>query len=359
LLLLGREDEAKFALSEAKQKAPQAWEDHAATIGQFRLIAAELGADAGWLGQYQPPASLHFQGIMQWPEDDAALRAEIDRWLASENIGFGYGALAAGADIVIAEALVARGAELHVILPCDRANFRAKSVEKFGGNWPMRFDALIERAATIDCLDSAAAPCAQAVALCEAACLGLARKNAATLQSEAILLRIDRRVERPTERFAFWDQGGGRSHIIHCNHAIPAPPDDLAGQGELRAMLAVRGGKDQFTSLTALSSACHEVSGITLFEFSALEDAWYAAKSMALTVPMAIDQALVSGDILQSGLLIRCRALCEIAAEGQILASKTAAFPLLARDANIRVEEAGEIRAAIGSFPAYAIISSS
>ena len=359
LLLLGREDEAKTALAEAMQKAPQAWEDHAATLGQFRLIAAELGADAGWLGQYQPPASLHFQGIMQWPEDDAALRGEIDDWLAAENVGFGYGALAAGADIVIAEALVARGAELHVILPCDRANFRAKSVEFAGGNWAARFDALIERADSIDCLDAADAPFAQAVALGEAVCMGLARKNAANLQSEAILLRIDRRVERPKYRFAFWDQSGGRSHILHCDHDIPAPKVEITGQGELTAMLAVRGGASQFTSLPVLATASHEVSGITLFEFSALEDAWHAAKSMALTAPMAIDQALVSGDIIQSALLIRCRALCEIAVEDQILASKAAAFPLLARDATIRVEEAGEIRAAIGSFPAYAIISSS
>lgn len=359
LLLLGREEEAKSALTEAMQKAPQAWEDHAATIGQFRLIAAELGADAGWLGRYQPPASLHFQGIMQLAENDAAMRAEIDEWLAAENVGFGYGALAAGADIVIAEALVARGAELHVILPCDRANFRAKSVEYAGGNWGARFDALIERADSIDCLDAAEAPCAQAVALCETACMGLARKNAANLQSEAILLRIDRRVERPKYRFAFWDQSGGRSHIIHCTPDIPAPAGDITGKGELIAMLAVRGSKDQFTSLPVLSTASHEVAGITLFEFPALEDAWHAAKSMASAASMAIDQALVSGDIAQSALLIRCRALCEIAAEGQILASKAAAFPLLARDATIRVEEAGEIRAAIGSFPAYAIISSS
>ena len=189
--------------------------------------------------------------------------------------------------------------------------------------------------------------------------MGLARKNAANLQSEAILLRIDRRVERPKYRFAFWDQSGGRSHILHCDHDIPAPKDEITGQGELTAMLAVRGGASQFTSLPVLATASHEVSGITLFEFAALEDAWHAAKSMTLTAPMAIDQALVSGDIIQSALLIRCRALCEIAVEDQILASKAAAFPLLARDATIRVEEAGEIRAAIGSFPAYAIISSS
>ena len=36
------------------------------------------------------------------------------------NVGFGYGSLAAGADILFAEALLARGASLHVVLPFDR-----------------------------------------------------------------------------------------------------------------------------------------------------------------------------------------------------------------------------------------------
>ena len=133
LLLLGQEAEARAALSDAMRKAPQAWEDHAATIGQFGLILSELGVDAGWLERHLPPASLHFQGIMQLPADEAPLRAKIDKWLAQQNIGFGYGALAAGADIVVAEALLARDAELHVILPCDKASFRAQSVAPFGG----------------------------------------------------------------------------------------------------------------------------------------------------------------------------------------------------------------------------------
>ena len=106
LLLLGQEAEAREALSDAIRKAPQAWEDHAATIGQFRLIVSELGVDAGWLERHLPPASLHFQGVMQLPTDETALHGEIDKWLAQKNIGFGYGALAAGADIVVAETLL-------------------------------------------------------------------------------------------------------------------------------------------------------------------------------------------------------------------------------------------------------------
>ena len=41
------------------------------------------------------------------------------------DIGFGFGALAAGAELLTAEALLARGAELHVILPSDPESFAA------------------------------------------------------------------------------------------------------------------------------------------------------------------------------------------------------------------------------------------
>ncbi|MBL7439274.1 adenylate cyclase, partial [Escherichia coli] len=86
------------------------------TLRQFATILAELGLDADWLDAYRPPRTLHYAGQMRI-RNDATQSAGIDAVLAAENIGFGYGALAAGADMLIAERLLARDAELHVTLP--------------------------------------------------------------------------------------------------------------------------------------------------------------------------------------------------------------------------------------------------
>ncbi|MCA1749730.1 MAG: hypothetical protein LC634_09465, partial [Sphingomonadales bacterium] len=115
LLLLDRDDEAQAAMAEAMLKAPQAWEDHAATIGQFALILAEQGKDTGWLDSHRPPKSLHFQGIMGIAPDDDALAARLDKLFGEIAPGFGFGALAAGADILVAEALLRQGAALHIV----------------------------------------------------------------------------------------------------------------------------------------------------------------------------------------------------------------------------------------------------
>ena len=141
LLLLDREAEARTAFAEAIALAPQAWEDHASTLRQFALILAEQGRDPGWLDAHRPPRSLHFAGHMSF-DAGVARRAHLDESIAAildeEKVHFGYGALAAGADIIVAEALVARGAELHAVLPGGPEAFAAVSVDPFGKGWRRR-----------------------------------------------------------------------------------------------------------------------------------------------------------------------------------------------------------------------------
>ena len=102
-----------------------------------------------WLDAFRPPRSLHFAGHMAVSPARNALENEIRKTIQAERIGFGYGALAAGADIVIAEALLEAGAELHLVLPAATAPFRDVSVASLGGDWARRFDAIIHRANSI------------------------------------------------------------------------------------------------------------------------------------------------------------------------------------------------------------------
>ena len=141
---------ADAALGRAIALDPDGWDDHASTLRQFRLIFEAAGLDESWLDPHRPPISLHYAGHLGIAETGSrALRSAIDELLAEERVGFGFGALAAGADIVIAEALLARRAELHVTLPAPVAAFRDQSVLPYGSGWAARFDACLAAATSI------------------------------------------------------------------------------------------------------------------------------------------------------------------------------------------------------------------
>lgn len=151
-LLLDRQDEAARALEQAVAHDPDGWDDRAATLGQLREILTARGQSADWLERFAPPQSLHFAGHMGMApngESEAALQSALDAFFATHPIGFAWGALAAGADIVIAERLLENGAQLHVVLPCPPVKFASQSVAPAGAQWLTRFDRLLKAAASI------------------------------------------------------------------------------------------------------------------------------------------------------------------------------------------------------------------
>lgn len=191
LLLSGEADAARAALIEAVALAPRAWEDHASTLRQFALILEATGEDAAWLDALRPPRSLHFAGHMALDPDSGAVAEQVRAFLQAEGVGFGYGALAAGADIVIAEALLAHGAQLHLVLPAPVEVFRQASVASRGDGWGDRFDAVLARAETVQALGHPEDPQHPlAVRLAEEVAMGQAVIQARALATEAVQLLI-------------------------------------------------------------------------------------------------------------------------------------------------------------------------
>ena len=193
LLLLGRPGEAGAALEAAVAAAPRAWEDHASTLRQFVIIHEAMGTDPAWLDLLRPPRSLHYagQGALDAGADSDLFEATVAALLDKERIGFAFGALAAGADILVAEALLARGAALHVVLPSDVSSFAACFVDPHGAAWRRRFDAALEAAETVELVRPLQAPPdRRMVALADAVALGAAMLNAERLMSEAVALRV-------------------------------------------------------------------------------------------------------------------------------------------------------------------------
>jgi len=187
LLLLGRTEEARAALATAIAAAPRAWEDHASTLRQFVAIHDALGADAGWLDLLRPPRSLHYAA-------DKAAGADPDETMTAldPDIGFGFGALAAGAELLAAEALLERGAELHVVLPSDPASFAARFVDPFGESWRRRFKAAMAGAESLRFVRPLhRLPNPAAIALADRIAHGAALLNAERLMGTALQSRPD------------------------------------------------------------------------------------------------------------------------------------------------------------------------
>ena len=142
LLILGRTAEVTQLLLSPVVRSSRDYGARSTTLRQLSLIADRLGLDkAALLAPLAPPKVAHFCGHM-FAADAAAedrLRADIDRLLAEEDIGFVYGALACGADLLVAEAALARGAELHVVLPFAEEDFLAQSVRPGGEPWLARY----------------------------------------------------------------------------------------------------------------------------------------------------------------------------------------------------------------------------
>jgi class 3 adenylate cyclase len=207
-LVLGRVDEAGRALTRAARLVGG---DHGAlstTRRQLRLLCRESGLDTGLLSAIAGPSVVHYCGHRIDPVDvvngrfparaepavAAAIAAEIDR----DPPGFAYGSLASGADVLCAEALLASGAELHVVLPFDRDEFVRTSVADGGDDWVARFERCLAAATSVSYAT-------------DDAYLGddVLYRYASELAMGLALLRA-RYVDAPARQIAIWDGAPAR-----------------------------------------------------------------------------------------------------------------------------------------------------
>lgn len=124
----------------------------ASTRRQLRLVVAEKELDPTLLDPMTPPTVAHFTGhrLTPWGKPGrfpAAMEAEVAGLIrdavARHGIKAGYGSLASGADILFAEAILAAGGEVHVVLPFAFDDFVRISVADSGADWVNRFETLI------------------------------------------------------------------------------------------------------------------------------------------------------------------------------------------------------------------------
>lgn len=141
----------------AAMRAPDAAPGKKATTRkQLRRLSASLPIDRAWIDRVAPQADVFcFCGPLAGagPAENAPLerlKRRIAQWLERREVCAAIGPLAAGADIVIAEAVIEAGVPLHVHLPTAPEEFIESSAASVGGDWRARCIACIEKAQTID-----------------------------------------------------------------------------------------------------------------------------------------------------------------------------------------------------------------
>ena len=154
-LLLGDEAAARAALEEAAKLHGGDHSALATTRRQLRLICAITGIGRDLVGVLAGPGVVHFCGHRVAvggrfpPEAEAEVASRIETEVARDPPGYAWGALASGADILWAEALLGSGAELHIVLPFSREEFVESSVAPAGPRWVERFERCVEAATSI------------------------------------------------------------------------------------------------------------------------------------------------------------------------------------------------------------------
>ena len=246
LALLGDIDAMKLSIADAAERVPHNRSARSATVGQLSTLFDELGIDVGLLEPLRNPPVLHYCGHRISNDLDVGrfplsaldrVTADIDAWFDSRSFSRAFGSLASGADILVAEACIARGIDLDVVLPFSAAEFAETSVADSGADWVERFWRCLDAAARVglacdceylgdDVLYGYAANLA----------MGGARNRARSLGTEAVQLAIWDGGESPGDAgtahdIEVWRSVGGTVEVIDSMGA--GTTDSFVGVGQL------------------------------------------------------------------------------------------------------------------------------
>lgn len=375
LLLMQRHTEARAALANAISHLPDAWEDHAATIGQFSLILDKQGRSKDWLDQHRPPPSVHFSGIIRLDDADGTAQRAIENFLTKEQPGFAYGALAAGADLLFAKAFLAHKAahksatQLHIILPYPTAQFRALSVQPFGKKWLKDFDNVMARADTVTILGMDDPPYTCAIELADNVAMGSAMRNAANLQSRASVLTIAAQGETLRPHLDDWQQQGRAMTIINGKR-LKTEAGNLPQQEtsqSLATLIWVNHSDAEHlsmimddTPLPGHAPVIHRAPQGHWITASDLNSAWQIAIKIAqddiCTSGISMLHNIMDVAAPSPDLLARAKAYADVAQPGIVSTDHISAMAMTCAGLSSNIEEIGALRTIWGMLPLWRLI---
>lgn len=258
LLLAGETEGARRALARAEQRAGGDLAARASTRRQMRLELRALGLDPAMLDILRTPTTLHYCGHMPRPDDDPmielAMSARIREALVAERVGAAFGGLAAGADILVAEALLARGVKPHIILPCAPEAYARASVLPAGERWLRRFDYCLGQSEVTVLDEPPFAGDDFHLAMASRRAMGLARLHARNLDGRVLQIAAwdggpPRGAAGTAADVAAWEAAGGRRLDLGWPWPREAGNDHAAPAARRRPMAVVFGDLAGFGAL--------------------------------------------------------------------------------------------------------------
>lgn len=197
-LLLGDFDHARTAIENAA-----AFADNAIAIASTRRQLIQIcdykGIDNTIVSALRNRTVIHYTGHMIAPEGmpgrfpaqaEARVHEQIRQKLANNNVGYGYGSLACGADTLIVEALLARDGEVTAVLPFEVDSFLRESVASGGSKWSQRFHECLKRIEVIHATDGEYVGDPEVFTYASRLAMGLAIVRAQQLCAEVIQLAV-------------------------------------------------------------------------------------------------------------------------------------------------------------------------
>ncbi|TVQ23541.1 MAG: adenylate cyclase [Spirochaetaceae bacterium] len=154
-LLLGEYTAATEAINTAAALSQNDAALRGNTYRQLRRVCEALKIDIEVIAALKPPLVLHYCGHIIAAgkkqgrfaaHELAGVQRRIEAFLDEHRIDFAVGSLAAGADILVAEAVLNRGGRIGVVLPFSEAEFVDVSVRPSGEDWASRFASCLNRA---------------------------------------------------------------------------------------------------------------------------------------------------------------------------------------------------------------------
>lgn len=197
LLIQGQLDAARALVAHTLSRMATDRTAFASTLRQLQRLCTCLGHDFNSLGFAKPPTVIHYTGHLLSPNgrfpahQEMRVASHIDELLELHHVGVGYGSLAGGADILFAESLLQRGADLHVVLPFERDDFVNVSVLRCGPQWAERFEHCLNAASSVRmATDDAYLQDEHLFTHCSQIAMGLAVLNARHLNTEVMQICV-------------------------------------------------------------------------------------------------------------------------------------------------------------------------
>lgn len=224
----------------------------ASTARQISLIASRLSISddqhLALLAAIRPTPVIHYCGHMLsagWQVEEELARG-ISSILSEFDVLIAYGSLACGADIMIAEAILARGGELHIVLPFAEDDFLKTSVLVGGSEWSARYENARQAAASITfATQMRYVADDEQFAYCSKLMMGLARLRSRIMHADLFQLAVwdgepPKGISGTASDCAEWARQGGQTRIVPVGPGRPTLDSVVVADSRNRPPRALR-----------------------------------------------------------------------------------------------------------------------